>query len=48
MKIQVQLYLPDQSRGTVWGYGTITFFAEIRGITNRDSPQSGGFQRFDQ
>ena len=21
---------------------------EIRGITNRDSPQSGGFQRFDQ
>ena len=24
MKIQVQLYLPDQSRGTVWGYGTIT------------------------
>ena len=24
MKIQVQLYLPDQNQGTVWGYGTIT------------------------
>ena len=24
MKIQVQIYLPDQNQGTVWGYGTIT------------------------
>ena len=23
MKIQVQIYLPDQNQGTVWGYGTI-------------------------
>lgn len=24
MKIQVQLYLPEQNQGTAWGYGTIT------------------------
>ena len=24
MKIQLQIYLPDQNQGTVWGYGTIT------------------------